>query len=131
MCSGHKNLTKLYSLRVSVIMTVPTNISFFWKGMPRILMEIHEMFYHEVGGKFSLRNFDEHIIWSLKKISIYYSCYKIMASRFILKLCSSLSNYKKNSSSRRQFFSKLRMTTLQIIFNCSVKYSWSEKWFHK
>jgi hypothetical protein len=40
---------------------------FFWKGMACILVEVHQMFYNEVGeggggGNNSLRNFDEFII---------------------------------------------------------------------
>jgi len=62
MCTGHKNLTKLYSLRFSVITTVPMNISFFWKGMSRVRVEIHQMFYPKWGGNISLRNFDECVI---------------------------------------------------------------------
>jgi hypothetical protein len=62
MCTGYKNPTKLYSVRLSIIMTVPMNMSFFWKGKPRVLLEIRQMFYHEVRGNISLRNFDERII---------------------------------------------------------------------
>jgi hypothetical protein len=59
---GNKNLTELYSVRLSVIMTVPMNISFFWKGVPCVFVDIHQMFYREVGGNISLRNFDKYII---------------------------------------------------------------------
>ena len=54
-----------------------------------------------------------------KKLSTYYLCYKINATWFILKIGSSLSDYKI-SSYRRQFCSKLQMIAFQIIFNCSV-----------
>ena len=40
-----KNVTKFYSARLSIIMTVPMNIYFFWKGMTRVLMEIHQIFF--------------------------------------------------------------------------------------
>jgi hypothetical protein len=62
MCTGHKNLTEFYSVKLSVITTVPMNISFFWKGKPCVLVEIHQMFYYEFGGNISLRNFEECII---------------------------------------------------------------------
>jgi hypothetical protein len=62
MCTGNKNLTELYSVRLSVILTVAINISSFWKGMSCVLVDLHQMFYHEVGGNISLRNVDKYTI---------------------------------------------------------------------